>query len=387
MTTTLVREWCVRALAPLLIGPALLAHRPPPGAPRWYDEGHRLVARVAEARLTPQAAAAIHELLGGESLAAASLWADRVRGERRETAPLHYVNIPVRADAYRPERDCPSGRCIIAAIERDRRILADSSAGPAERAEALRFLVHLIGDLHQPLHVADDGDRGGNDRHVTLLGRPRNLHEVWDGDLIDLAGVSESRTFEDLRRTMRSLDLAALERGTVVDWAMEGHRTAAAYAYRIPADGALGRPYLRVNRPRVERALIAAGVRLAVVLNEALARYGAGGGTLPAPASPAPAGTAVYSDREAAAHVGETGTITGTVVSVRRTRGGNVFLNFGADYPHQTFSGAVLHPRGGWDRRLDSLAGRRVEIHGRIVRYRGVVEIVVERADQIHPAP
>lgn len=383
MLISSVRHWCISALAPLLVGPALLTHGTPPKAPRWYDEGHRLVARLAESRLTPRAAAAIHELLSGESLAAASSWADQIRGQRRETAPLHYVNIPLGSDAYRPERDCPGGRCIIAAIERDRLILADSSAGPARRAEALRFLVHFIGDLHQPLHVASDGDRGGNDRHVTLLGRSRNLHEVWDGELLDVDGVSESGTFEELRRTMRSLDLTALERGTVVDWAMEGHRIAAEHAYRLPRDGALGRPYVRLNRPRVDRALIAAGVRLALVLNQALAGYTIRRDSSPPTVFATHAGTGPYTDREAAAHVGETVTVTGTVVSVHRTRGGNVFLNFGADHPHQTFSGAVLQPRGGWDRSLDSLAGKRIGISGRIVRYRGGVGIVIERADQI----
>jgi hypothetical protein len=350
--------------------------------PVWYDEGHRLVARLAETRLTPRAAEAVRDLLGGQSLADASVWADQIRGLRRDTAPLHFVNIPLASDTYLPARDCPGGRCIIAAIERDERVLADASAPAARRAEALRFLIHLIGDLHQPLHVADAGDRGGNDRPVTFLGTSRNLHQVWDGELIQASGMDEPQYYDHLRLMMGSFDLSALERGSVADWAMEGHRIAAEHAYRIPPGSTLDQRYVETNLPLVDRSLIAAGVRLARVLNVALAKY--------APSRDAPSllGPGVYTDREAAAHVGETATVVGTLVSVRRSRGGNIFLNFGADSPHQTFSGAVLHPRGTWYRGLDSLVGKRVGVRGRIDRYRGRVEIVIERADQVvHSIP
>ncbi|MEP6687629.1 MAG: S1/P1 nuclease [Gemmatimonadales bacterium] len=240
----------------------------------WYDEGHRLVARLAEERLTPQAAAAVRELLGGQRLADAALWADRIRAERPDTKPLHYVNIPLAARSYLPARDCPTGRCIIAAIERDRLTLANARATPAARAEALRFLAHLIGDLHQPLHVADDGDRGGNDRRVTFLGVPKNLHKVWDGELIEAVGLSEEQYYARLRRRMDSLDLPTLERGTTVDWAMEGHDVAARRAYRLTRGATIDRDYVEASLPSVDRALIAAGVRLARVLNEALSGYG-----------------------------------------------------------------------------------------------------------------
>lgn len=356
-----------------------------PSAPRgiaiWYDEGHRLVARLAETRLTPRTAAAVRELLGGQSLADASLWADRIRGQRRETAPLHYVNIPLGADRYVPGRDCPHDQCIIAAIERDRRLLADTGASPAERAEALRFLAHLVGDLHQPLHVANDGDRGGNDRAVTFLGAEKNLHEVWDGELVQATGLDEEQYFTHLRRLMDSLDAAAVERGTVVDWAMEGHRVAAERAYRLPPGDAIDPPYFAASLPLVDRALVHAGIRLARVLNEALGEYVPDRRIQPA------LGPGIYWDREAAAHVGETATVVGTVASVHRSRAGNVYLNFGADYPHQTFSGAVLRPRGPWTRGLDSLAGKRLGVRGRISVYKGQVQIVIERADQIVQAP
>jgi hypothetical protein len=160
---------------------------------------------------------------------------------------------------------------------------------------------------------------------------------------------------------------------------MEGHRIAVEHAYRLPRDGRLGRAYVRANRPIVDRALIAGGVRLAKVLNEALVSYQAGANPR---ASLLPG---VYADREAAAHVGETVTVVGAVAAIFRSKKGNVYLNFGADYPHQTFTAVVLQPAGRWTEGLDSLVGRRVGVRGRIVSYRGRVEIVLERADQIVP--
>ena len=307
----------------------------------------------------------------------ASVWADNIKQYRHDADPLHYVNIPLGATAYDAERDCPHGKCIIAAIASDRQVLANPAASMLDRAEALRFLIHFIGDLHQPLHVADNDDRGGNRRVVYLEGDSMNLHKVWDGELLDLYRLNEETYLAELRREMDTMDLAALERGTVMDWAMEGHRVAVERAYRVPRGGRLGAAYVEANRPMVDHALIAAGVRLAKVLNEALARY------QPGPEAAADLGPGVYLDREAAAHVGETATIVGTVASVFRSPGGNVYLNFGADYPRQTFTAVALAPVAGWTAGVDSLEGRRLRVRGKIVNYRGRVEIVLREAEQI----
>jgi nuclease S1 len=375
MISTIAR---IRSFTLALLMPAAFAGVPLAGA-RWWDLGHRVVARLAESRLAPHTRDAVRDILGGQSLADASVWADNIRQYRHDADRLHYVNIPLADTRYVPQRHCPGGQCIIAAIEQERRVLADPAASADERAEALRFLIHFMGDLHQPLHVADNGDRGGNQRAVIFLGHPTDLHKVWDGELIDSSVVGQDEYLESLRRRMSSLDLRALEAGTVVDWALEGHRLAVEHAYRLPHDGRIGRAYVRANRPVVDRALIAAGVRLAKVLNEALVSYRPGasaGGSLP---------PGVYAGREAAAHVGETATVVGTVATIFRSPKGNVFLNFGADYPRQTFTAVALQPAGRWTDGLDSLVGRRIGVRGRIVKYRGRVEIVLERADQIVP--
>ena len=366
---------------PLLIAASATLAAPPRELPVfWYDLGHRVVADIAEQRLTPEAARAVRDILGGQRMADASTWADNIKQYRHDADALHYVNIPLAATAYDPARDCPDGKCVIAAIASDRAVLANPAASMLDRAEALRFLIHFIGDLHQPLHVADYNDRGGNQRVVWLEGDSMNLHRVWDGELLNRYGLTEETYLAQLRQEMDTIDLAALERGTVVDWAMEGHRAAAEHAYRVPVDGHLGAAYVTANRPVVDRAIIAAGVRLAKVLNETLAAY------QPSPEPKDELGPGAYLDRAAAAHVGETATVVGTVVSVFRSRGGNVYLNFGADYPRQTFTAVALAPVPPWTASLDTLEGKRVRVRGQIVSYRGRVEIVLTNAAQISPA-
>jgi hypothetical protein len=261
----------ILALAAIIVTPPA-SKAPGPDASLWFELGHRVVARIAASRLTPHTAAAVRELLGGQDLADASVWADQIRGQRRDTGPLHYVNIPLDAVGYDPETQCVDGRCIIAAIESERRTLADASAPTVARAEALRFLIHFIGDLHQPLHVSDNHDRGGNDTQVQFFGRGTNLHKVWDGQLIEQTGLSEAQYLDRLTKEMASLDLAAIERGSVVDWAMEGHRIAVESAYRIPRHRQLSDDYEAANLPIVDLAIVKAGVRLAKVLNEVLGK-------------------------------------------------------------------------------------------------------------------
>jgi nuclease S1 len=370
----------LRLSALVLLFPLAFPRHPPEERARWWDLGHRIVARVAEQRLTPHTREAVRSILEGQSLADASVWADNIRQYRHDADPLHYVNIPLSATAYDPQRHCPKGRCIVAAIADDERVLSSPASSPVDRAEALRFLVHFMGDLHQPLHVADNHDRGGNQRTVYLDGDSTNLHKVWDGQLLEHEGLTQPDDYlQVLRREMDTMDLAALERGTVVDWAMEGHRIAVEHAYHLPRNGRIGEAYIQANRPIIDHALIAAGVRLAKVLNEVLANY------RPSTAS-ASLGPGKYTDREAVAHLGETATVVGTVAGVFRSKGGNVYLNFGADYPHQTFTAVVLAPVGSWAKGLDSLVGKQIGVRGEIVSYRGRVEIVLKGRDQITEA-
>jgi hypothetical protein len=243
------------------------------GDARWGAMGHRLVVEIAWDHLTPAARAAAVSLLGGQSLGDASSWADSIRGSRRATGPLHYVNLPAGELAWHPERYCRNGDCVVGAVERYQAVLANRSAPPAERAEALRFVMHFVGDLHQPLHVGDRGDRGGNDVSVTWRDRKTNLHAVWDTDLLRAWAPSEGNYLRTLRRRVARMSPEQRKQaasGSIAGWAMDGNATSGEVAYHLPPGNVLGPEYLRSAGPVMDLAIINAGLRLARLLNQAL---------------------------------------------------------------------------------------------------------------------
>ncbi len=260
-----------------------VAELPPCPALAWGRIGHLVIAGLAMRHLSPRARHAVAQLLPEQTLVDVANWADDVRSARPETEHWHFVDIPLARSRYDAVRDCrptPHGDCVIAATQRFQRVLADASRTQSERAEALRFLVHFVGDAHQPLHCADRDDGGGNDVEVTFfdqqvnphLRKRWNLHAVWDAGLIERTELSPTRYIKRLQSALRSADLADLERGSVVDWVLEAHRAAAEHVYKtLPANKRLGAAYFNENLPVVDDLLAKAGVRLARLLNDTLA--------------------------------------------------------------------------------------------------------------------
>ncbi len=154
----------------------------------WGRLGHRVTARLAELHLTPKAKAEIKALLAdGESLADCSTWADERRREMRKSAPWHYVDVPLDEPRYDPRfsGDDSKKGFIVPKIAEFRATLRDSSKPVEKRREALRFIVHLVGDLHMPMHVGDNHNRGGNDTQIRFFDMGSNMHRLWDSDLIE----------------------------------------------------------------------------------------------------------------------------------------------------------------------------------------------------------
>lgn len=266
--TSLLRASIAMTLCALLLMPTHLM--------AWGPEGHTIIARIAAERLSPSAKAAVKQLLGRHSLASVANFADQVRPQRPETANWHFVDIPKDKTDYDPTRDCkPSdkGDCVIAEIARAETTLKNRSLTRAKRAEALKFLVHFVGDLHQPLHCSDNADRGGNDVHVTFLGQSSNLHRVWDSGIIGATQLSVNDYADQLDSWLDSQDTHQIESGTVIDWALDAHKLAKTSAYDIPAgtNPVLDTTYVDDNQPVVDQQLAFAGLRLAKVLNEVFA--------------------------------------------------------------------------------------------------------------------
>jgi nuclease S1 len=264
---TLPRPQLALALALLLLPSSLHA---------WAREGHEIIAIIAEPRLQPEVRDAVVALLEGTTFIRAANWADK----DRETAPWHYVNIDIMDTEYDAARVCPQDQCVIGQIERFRRELANADGDVRKRQKALKYLIHLVGDLHQPLHAGDNQDRGGNDVQVEFIGetinpyshQPWNLHAVWDSGILEVRDPDAHHYAERLNAWLKSQPAGAFQDGSVVDWAMESHRIAKDHVYVLPLDLKLGEDYYRANVPVVDQQLAKAGVRLAKLLNEALAK-------------------------------------------------------------------------------------------------------------------
>jgi len=237
----------------------------------WGQTGHRVTGEVAEHYLSPEAAAAVEQILGSESLARASTWPDFMRADPAEfwqqtARPWHYVTVP--AETSYEEVGAPPEGDAYTALAQFGETLRNADASREQRALALRFAIHIIGDLHQPLHVGNDTDRGGNQFTVTYFGEDSNLHRLWDGQLLERMELSYSE--------LASWLLADIDHDTFRAWNQPDARVwiteSAALRDRIyPEDRDLSWDYGFEWNATVEQRLAQAGVRIAAWLNATFA--------------------------------------------------------------------------------------------------------------------
>lgn len=256
----------------------------------WGPKGHQVVADVAYLRLTPQTRKNLKLLLGRETLASIATWADDVRKQHDEAYDWHFVDIPKDAGGFDEQRDCfrPQDKhkdaqtdhhnCVVDRIEIFEQVLGDSTATREQRAEALKWVVHFVGDLHQPLHAIDEA-RGGNDIKLPVFGNPQcgdypcNLHWVWDSILLEHAGLSEHDYVHTVQKLIRAEQLEQKAGGGPVDWANESHLQARKILQDKPA--AVDQAYYDANIKLINAKLALAGIRLASVLNTTLGKISA----------------------------------------------------------------------------------------------------------------
>jgi len=243
---------------------AVLAATPAP-ALAWGQTGHRVVAAIADDHLSGLSHAQIRQILGVESLDEAGTWPDEMRSEKtpfwqRTANPWHYVTI----GGHRYDLAPPEGDAIVA-LAKFRAALLDPATSKEDQQVALRFIVHLVADLHQPLHVGKPGDRGGNNVKVTWFGKPTNLHAVWDSAIVDDQGLSFTELAERLDRHISP--------ETEVDWWVKNPVVWTAEGAQLrdtlyPAATDLGYDYAHVFTPVVNKRLSMGGIRLAAYLNQ-----------------------------------------------------------------------------------------------------------------------
>lgn len=260
----------------VLITFALLAV--PHAAFAWGEQGHRVIARIAAERLTDRARAGVEELLGGpaeDTMAAAATWADEIKRERQNTRPWHYIDLPVENPAYSAEY-CPNDACVVRQIELEIKTLSYKPAVLKPlRVDAVKFLIHFVGDEHMPLHCGSAEDRGGNDIKVILAGRETNMHAVWDDDVVRHFNADTVPLARDLAGKITPKNAAAWTTGDARAWCVEAAKVSKTAIYdTLPDTGlawwsplVLPENYLNTASPVAAQQLQKAGVRLAEVLN------------------------------------------------------------------------------------------------------------------------
>jgi hypothetical protein len=274
-------------------------------ASAWWEDGHIIVARIAEKNLTDAARAGIVALLSENQAGERRIsdtkicnWADLIRssGALNRKYPKndtwHYINIELKDE--RGSLKFPDDDHVVGAIERFKKVLRDPKADKQDRKEALYFIVHFVGDMHQPMHTGNrDDDKGGNMQPiksvevngkpaVDTFGKPHNLHKVWDGHLLNAEkGTLTNDDFATrLNDEITAADREAWREGATEDWAWDSHYLCVDRVYKFSDGTALPAPdalpvdltadnYMKANRPFVRQQLKKGGIRLAKVLNEA----------------------------------------------------------------------------------------------------------------------
>ncbi|MDX1315298.1 MAG: S1/P1 nuclease [Eudoraea sp.] len=233
----------------------------------WGKTGHRVVGEVAQKYLTGKAKRKIRKLLKGQTLAEVSVYADDIKSDRAydQFMTWHYVNFEPDQE-YGDAEPNPNGD-VVMGILRCKAILEDESRSEEDRIFYLKMLVHLVGDLHQPMHAGRAGDRGGNDIQIQWFGSGSNLHRLWDTNMINNFGMSYTELTNKVDKLNRKERLA-LAQGDVYSWVEESQDIANELYDSVEVGEKLGYSYSYKYWPIVEQQLLKGGVRLAEVLND-----------------------------------------------------------------------------------------------------------------------
>ena len=236
----------------------------------WGPQGHRIATRLAEPYLTEPTKVAIRGILGNEDLARAAIWADIMRSHpspywQDQAGAYHYVTVPpgrLYADV-----GAPAWGDAMTALAGFRHTLNDPDSSLVDKQLALRFSLHIIQDLHQPLHVGNGQDKGGNQFELEFLGKRTNLHRVWDSGLLKSAGRGESGWIRHLRRQLTPEHAQSWTQTDPNIWIAE---SAYLRDQVYPDSYQIGQTYIRQHLPAMETRLNQTAIRTATYLNELL---------------------------------------------------------------------------------------------------------------------
>ena len=339
----------------------------------WGFKGHRAVATIAQKHLTSNTAYVVSAYLKGESMADVSTWADENR--TNTTAPWHFLNLPLGLTHEQFVKFVSeSDDNVYSAILKAEANLKDKSLTPDQKNEALKYLIHLVGDAHQPMHISRKEDKGGNTIQVRFDNKGTNLHSLWDSKLIDHEGLSEA----DIANTYDVATPAQIKQwqsDSPMEWIWESYQISSElYAQIKPGqdiDEAYYQKYISVIRKRIDQA----GIRLAGELNKLFNNEKISEANIPSTnaASSGSVTVPIVKLEEVKNYTGKTVSVTGQVYSSKDI-GSMVLVNLGAAYPNQLLTIAL---KGNAKDSGSGLDNKTVTVTGEVIDYKGKPEIIV----------
>jgi len=356
----------------------------------WGVTGHRTIGRIAANHLSPEASAAVRELLGNETLAEASTWADEVRNQPdyKHTGPWHYINLPLglTEPAFEKAVKGMAQENVYSALLQQEQVLGSTASSRQQKIEALKFIIHFIGDLHQPMHVSREEDKGGNTIQVNYAGVGTNLHALWDSKLLDHLGLDDQQLAQKVDQ-VSAAQVTAWQSDPLIKWIWESYEISSKLYAEIDAmngrsiDDSYYQAHIQIVQQRIEMA----GVRLAGVLNRIFASglaTSTPGGTASAAGTPVTTGSSdakLIDIHDAANHYNEYVQVSAKVYGYKALDN-MTLVNLGAAYPDQLLTivlrGDAKDAYNGWD-------GQTISVTGKIVSYKDKPEIVVTDPKQV----
>ena len=254
-----------------LLLPLLLLFLSPLSLWAWGADGHRAIAKIAEQHLSRRARQQVQQLLGTESMTMVSTWPDEIRyyPEGKDTGPWHYVNTPSGLDhaQYLTELRTQVGPNAYTALQTQMALVADKSKTPAQRRDALKYVIHIVGDIHQPMHTGHADDKGGNDIKLKFRGRDTNLHSLWDSGLLDYQGLTYTEIAQQYNCGISRSAVRRMQAAPPAEWLWESYQASEQLYPLTPNGTEVKYDYYPAHSVLMRQRIQEAGVRLAGVLN------------------------------------------------------------------------------------------------------------------------
>lgn len=345
----------------------------------WGFKGHRAVATIAQKHLTSNTAYVVSAYLKGESMADVATWADENRNTT--TAPWHFLNLPLGLTHEQFVKFVSeSDNNVYTAILKTEAGLKDNILTADQMNESLKYLIHLVGDAHQPMHISRKEDKGGNTIQVRFDAKGTNLHSLWDSKLIDHEGLTEA----DIAKNYDVATAAQIKQwqsDSPMEWIWESYQISSElYAQAKPGqeiNEAYYQKYIPVIRKRIDQA----GIRLAGELNRIFLNEHVKTTTVKlVPPTPISTVNAPFVKLEDVKNfTGKNVSAKGKVYSIKDI-GSMVLVNLGAAYPNQLLTVALKGQAKDWGSQLEN---KTITVEGEVIDYKGKPEIIISEPSKI----